>query len=482
MNHLTTNLVDVDLWRDARTVLSTLAPLEKAVAAQDGSDYLVRVFPYRTQDQNVQGVVLTLVNVTAMKNTERELRTTRDLLAKAQIELEERVADRTKWLTLMHDVTRALNDAPSWDQGLHEVLRRICQTEHWQIGFVYLPDREDPNVIAPAISCFGEQRFGPFHAVSEHRRYTAGQSLPGRVYKEGAPVWVNGQEEIAEVLPLRGSTATQVGLKAAAALPVRFGPDVIAVLELFSDQPHPPNEVLERLMQDVSAQIGKVLDRERFTAQMADLVWREQQGLLHTLHDSLGQTLTALGMLSAGLRHQLIGTNQGAADTAQQVAKQAQVALDQVRQLSRGLFPGDVDAQGLLPALRELASTTEAFHKITVQVVGDIPDAIQDTRVATQMYRIAQEAVTNAVKHARATTIWIELGESDSVATLRVRDDGIGIPDAVTRDDGLGLRIMRYRATAIGGQFSIAALPGGGTLVVCSLRKPLTTTEHQAQS
>lgn len=480
MNHLATNLIDVDLAHDARTVLRTLTPLEKEVAARDGGQYLFRVFPYRTEDQKVGGVVLTLVDVTTMKSTERELRTARDLLARAQTELEQRVADRTKWLTLMHDVTRAINDAPSWDEGLHQVLRRICEAEHWQIGFVYLPDRDDPSVIAPAISCFRDERLRPFHAASEQRRYAAGQTLPGRVYQQGVPVWINGPEELAAVLPLRREAARLVGLQAAGALPVRFGSDVIAVLELFSDQPHPPNEVLEKLMDDVSAQIGKVLDRERSTAQMADLVWREQQDLLHTLHDSLGQTLTGLGMLSAGLRQQLVGTNENAASTAQQVAKQAQVALDQVRLMSRGLFPVDVDAQGLLPALRDLASTTEALHKVTVEVTGAMPDAIHETRVATQVYRIAQEAVTNAVKHARATRIAIELAESDSVATLRVRDDGIGIADVRTRGDGLGLRIMRYRATAIGAQFNVSAAPGGGTLVVCSLRKSPPSTGPQS--
>jgi signal transduction histidine kinase len=188
-------------------------------------------------------------------------------------------------------------------------------------------------------------------------------------------------------------------------------------------------------------------------------------------------------MLSAGLRQQLAGTNETAANTAQQVAKQAQIALDQVRLMSRGLFPVDVDAQGLLPALRALASTTEALHHITVAVTGDMPDAIQETRVATQMYRIAQEAVTNAVKHAHAASISIELAESDSVATLRVRDDGIGIPDAASRrSDGLGLRIMRYRATAIGAQFSVAAGPGGGTVVACALRRSPPSTSPQVQS
>jgi signal transduction histidine kinase len=92
--------------------------------------------------------------------------------------------------------------------------------------------------------------------------------------------------------------------------------------------------------------------------------------------------------------------------------------------------------------------------------------------VATQLYRIAQEAVTNAVKHARARMISVELTESAGVVKVRITDDGIGIGEPTARGNGLGLRIMRYRATSIGAQFSIEALPEGGTAVGCTLREP----------
>lgn len=471
INHLATNLVDVDLSRDARTVLSSLTPIEKEVVAKDGRQYLVRVSPYRTEDRRVQGVVLTLVDVTALKAAESELRAAQEQLRDLNQTLERRVGERTKWLTLLHDVARGINDAPSWDEALRVVLRRICESEGWQIGFVYLPDRDAPDAIAPAISCFGDERFRDFHLASAHQRYRRGERLPGRVYADGVPVWLNGQAQVLEALPIRGQVASDVGLRSAVSLPVRFGRDVIAVLELFSDQPHAPSELLENLMDDVSAQIGEVLERERSTAQIADLVWREQQGLLHTLHDSLGQTLTGLGMLSAGLRKQLTGPDRPAADTARQVAEQAQLALEQVRRLSRGLFPVDIDPHSLLPALRELASTTEAFHKVRVQVNGEVPPSIRDGRIATQLYRIAQEAVTNAVKHAEARTIRIELSAAPGPTTLRVADDGVGIRTEASGSDGLGLRIMRYRATSVGALLSVEPGADGGTVVTCTLRE-----------
>jgi two-component system, LuxR family, sensor kinase FixL len=202
---------------------------------------------------------------------------------------------------------------------------------------------------------------------------------------------------------------------------------------------------------------------------MADLLWREQQDLLHTLHDALGQTLTGLGMLSAGLRQRLTPVQGDAAATAAEIAKQAQHALEQVRQLSRSLFPLEVEAASLTAALRELAFATQSLHKISMHVEGEIPQGFSDGVAATQLYRIAQEAVTNAVKHARAHAITIQIGRQGTMLRLRIADDGVGIGKAAA-GDGIGLQIMRYRAQSIGGILIVEHGSQGGTVVTCTLR------------
>jgi signal transduction histidine kinase len=393
--------------------------------------------------------------------------------------LEERVAERTKWLTLLHNVTRAISEAPSWDEALRVVLRRICEAEKWQVGCVYLPDRDTPDQLVATVVCSEGERFQPFRQATEEMRSARAQSLPGPVYAEGRSLWLDGQEDLLTMLPVRADAAKAVGLVAGTALPITFGDETVAVLELFSDQPHRPSEELSSLMNDVGAQIGRLLERERLTAQMADLAWREQQELLHTLHDSLGQTLTGLGMLSTALNQRLTGTDAAAADTAQQIAQQAQQALGQVRQLSKGLFPVEIDPEGLMPALRQLATTTESLHKVRVQVQGHETIPVRDPRLATQLYRIAQEAVTNVVKHAEARTISIQIGSESGVVTLRIADDGVGIRNAARKRDGMGLRIMQYRATSIGAHLTVEPRPTGGTVVTCTLREmPPPATSH----
>jgi signal transduction histidine kinase len=158
-------------------------------------------------------------------------------------------------------------------------------------------------------------------------------------------------------------------------------------------------------------------------------------------------------------------------ETAQQIAEQARQALEQVRQLSRGIVPIDIDGENFMPALRQLASASEAVHKIPVDLNGDIRD-LEDARTATQLYRIAQEAVTNVVKHARARRITIDLHAGPGAATMRIADDGRGMTDGMAEPDGLGLHIMLYRAGSIGADFSVSRGANGGTVVACTVRRP----------
>jgi signal transduction histidine kinase len=349
------------------------------------------------------------------------------------------------------------------------VMRRICEAEDWQVGYVYLPAADAPDQLVAAVSCLSDERFLPFHAAAQQMRYARGQNLPGRVFEEGHHLWVNDPDALVKLLPARAAVAKQVGLKSAVALPVRVGNETLAVVELCSDRPHPEREELVSLMRDVSSQVGRVIERERIMAQVGEIIWGEQQDLIHTLHDALGQQLTGLGMLATSLHQRLKERDTESAQTAQQIAGTAQEALERVRQLSRGLFPSDIDGQGFVAALQQLASTTESLHKIPCSVACDAAIAIPNSRVATQLYRIAQEAVTNALRHAEAEHITIQLNADGGTTTLRVTDDGVGIHRRVPAENGIGLRIMRHRAMSMGAGFSVGPATGKGTVVTCTL-------------
>lgn len=398
-----------------------------------------------------------------------ERRRLEDLRDRASTALEEQVADRTKWLTLLHEIGLAINDVTNWSDALNVVLYELCTSQGWQVGHVYVPSADGEQTIVVAVSYSADERFAPFQAASRDAQFVRGQRLPGRVFEDGHHVWINDPAELLRQMPRRGALAAQAGLRSAAALPVSIANDVLAVVELCSDQSHPESVELVRLMSDVSLQVARVIERERTMAQVGEIIWGEQQDLIHTLHDALGQQLTGLGMLAASLTRRLRDTDLESAETAERISGTAREALEQVRELSRGLFETDVDADSFVEALRRLASTTEALHKITCTVECDSSFAISSGRVATQLYRIVQEAITNALRHAGAEHIVIRVHAEGATATVSVRDDGVGIHHRVRNKDGIGLRIMRHRAASIGAVLIVGSGGGKGTVVTCTL-------------
>jgi signal transduction histidine kinase len=136
------------------------------------------------------------------------------------------------------------------------------------------------------------------------------------------------------------------------------------------------------------------------------------------------------------------------------------------------MYPVDVDAEGLLAALEELAVTTRQRSQIRCEFRGDRTIQLHDNEVTTHLFRIAQEAVHNAVKHGSPKRITIALTKPRGRVTLAVRDDGSGVASAPAEGTGgLGMRIMQYRANAIGAQLSVAATGTGGTVVSCTLKR-----------
>jgi len=461
IEHLANNLVNFELARETEAVLRTRTAIEKPVDARDGRHYIVRVLPYLREGKAGEGVVVTLTDVTALRTSEQELRGLNQ-------HLEERILERTRHLLLLHDVARTVNEASSWDEALHGVLRRLCMEEKWQIGYVYLPAEGGTNEITPAIACLDGEQYRTFHERTP-RRIKRGEGLAGRVFAEGKPVRLDGQEALIERQTSRATLIKELRLQSAVVLPLSIGGETIAVLELFSTLRQPSTAEATRLLMDVGAQISAVIDRERTMSQAAALVWREQQSLVHTLHDSLGQQLTGIGMFTTSLSKRLVDASSEVREIVSQIAIQAQASMEQVRQLSRGLFPVEVDAAGLTHALQQLAATTSSLGEIECRMEEAGNVLVRDNRIATELYRIAQEAVTNALKHAHATSIVVRLVAKTGMTILSVADDGGGVQAQSSENQGMGLRIMRYRAQSIGASLTVESTPKG-TVMTCLLR------------
>ncbi len=214
----------------------------------------------------------------------------------------------------------------------------------------------------------------------------------------------------------------------------------------------------------------EMAERERLERELLEVGERERRRIGRDLHDSLGQLLTGTALAGQVLQEKLTSRSVAEAGDAARIVELIEDAIEQTRALSRGLDPVEVEGGGLEQGLRELASKTSELSATRCEYASDGPVAVRDSVAATHLYRIAQEAITNAIKHGRAGRIVLSLAAVPGGVRLTVRDDGVGLPEPGRRGRGMGLRIMAHRAAVMGGSFDVRAGAAGGTTVTCEMR------------
>jgi two-component system CheB/CheR fusion protein len=215
--------------------------------------------------------------------------------------------------------------------------------------------------------------------------------------------------------------------------------------------------------------IRDLTEQKTLQQEILQIATLEQRRIGQELHDSTQQELTGLGLLAQNLSDALAGSAGPERELAEKLAAGIEQTNHGVRAIAKGLLPVELHAETLMSALSELAEDTSREHRLRCRFECPEPVEIADDVTATHLYRIAQEAVTNAVKHAEASTITIRLEQTESMAVLKIRDDGVGFEVSEATRRGLGLRTMTYRCSLIGGTLIIDSADGGGTRVVCSL-------------
>lgn len=199
---------------------------------------------------------------------------------------------------------------------------------------------------------------------------------------------------------------------------------------------------------------------------------REQMRIGQDLHDGVCQSLAALDCATECLKVELETSGLlPQAVTAQQIQKLLQETTVEARNLARGLVPVAMEPDGLVTALRGLVTTTGALRHAAIDFESHGEIEIKDTDVATHLYRIAQEALSNAMRHANATHVSVSVTRDATALHIVVADDGSG-SSTQPRPDGMGWRTMRYRAKLIGADIKVETKPGSGTTVRCSLPFP----------
>ena len=196
---------------------------------------------------------------------------------------------------------------------------------------------------------------------------------------------------------------------------------------------------------------------------------RERQRIGCDLHNDLVQRLVGISYMSHLLTNALASSGAPEAQQAAKITSLLNDALGATHALTRGLYPVAIETSGLMVALADLAELTSAMFRIDCQFISPAEAPSLNSDVAAHLYRIAQEAVTNAVSHGKADKITIELKARGQNVAISVADNGTGLPELNTERKGMGLRIMKYRANVVGGSLVITNPAEGGTTVSCEV-------------
>jgi signal transduction histidine kinase len=218
----------------------------------------------------------------------------------------------------------------------------------------------------------------------------------------------------------------------------------------------------------------------RWEQRILEISEREQRRIGQDLHDSLGQSLSAIAFLTSSLKERLAKTQPAEVPAVRRISELLDDTLAQVRALARGLHPVKPVEQGLMSALAELADSMSRVYRLRFQFVCRRPVLIHDNEVATNLFRIAQEAVNNAVVHGQPRQVVIYLANRPAGLCLEVRDNGRGLTRRRPTNDGMGLKIMRYRAAAMNATVTFRTLATGGTVVTCIWRQPESTLRRRS--
>jgi PAS domain S-box-containing protein len=354
---------------------------------------------------------------------------------KVEQDLERRVADRT----------RALHDREAR-------LRAILETASDAILTI------DASGLIASVNPAAERLFG----------FTAGEMV-GQPVEGLLPAASEGKPELL-------AAAAKPGLErlvgTSRELQGRRKDGTIIPVELAISEVHDGQPWFIGILRDLSP-------RKELERQVAEVAAQEQRRIAQELHDGVGQELTGLGLLAETLARKLRKSPTAEDHLAAKLVLGLERVRQQVRELCRGPILAELDAEGLCVALEELAARTSEQSDIACHFDCPEPVSVADPLMARHLYRIAQEAVSNALRHGRPRQIHLALRRGSAGLCLTVADDGIGMPALLPFEEkGMGIKTMRYRAGLIGGTLQIRPAEGGGTLVTCPVGRSNGTHEQ----
>ena len=382
--------------------------------------------------------------------------------------LESRVVEKTKAIRLLHDVASLANSSQNVAEAVKCCLRWLARYDEWSVGIVWRRADDDEGLVFR--DCWYDKKCGHYEQLFQAARsirLSDGAGLAGRALASRRLEWSHDPPR--DMAP--SSCAAAASFRSAVAFPVVVGGRVAAILELLSEKPHPEPRV-DDVFAGVAMQLSRVIERNDFAEHLLRSAENIRSSIAQDLHDDLGQDLTSLGLKAKTLAEMPGMADTPAATLANSIAQGIERMHGKVRDLSYGLLPIEIEEGMLGHAIERLVAMTGGRVPIRCTFEGILTCPQIAPQTALHLYRICQEAISNALRHSEAKHIQVSLHQSNDELELSIEDDGKGIPESEPDGTGMGLRTMRYRSILIGGQLTIAAGARRGTRVGCRVPSP----------
>lgn len=454
---------------------------------------LIQVTPLRDAFGNMNGWVSSVSNITERKQAEVRL-------------------------AAEHAITRLLTNAASLREAGPGIVQMLMDGLEVDVGGLWVVDPKHHVLNMQIVNL--RSASGPLKAFLEESRKLSlapGEGVPGRAWQTRKRVWV---EDIDQEAPgPRKELAQRARLISAVAFPIQSGSDFFGVLEFFTLRRMAYEPRLVNMMAAIGSEIGQfvhrrdaeealrrardelevrvlhrtadlklanaklhasIAERKRLEHELLDITERERRRIGLDLHDDLGQKLSGVALMTKGLELKLTRLNPEIANDAATIHGLIQEAMNHTSDLAHDLATLNVDGNDLPGALEGLAARARQLFGIAcrLKAEGGIPPV--DAAVAAQLYKIAQEALTNAIKHGKAKRVAIQLCMRDGQLRLVIQNSGLPFPDLKHKSTGMGLRIMNYRANLVGARLEVKGLGEAGTRVTCTVKLDSATNTPAA--
>jgi PAS domain S-box-containing protein len=445
-------------------------------------EVLLQITPLRDGFGNVTGWVSSATDVTQRKRTES------------------RVA-------VEHAITRVLAGAGSLAEAGPAIVQALVESLEMDFGALWVASVQEqwlrplalhPRTDSPSLQSFVE--------ATRRLSLKAGIDLPGQVWAERRAVRIGDISREASLN--RRDEAAAAGLRSAMAFPIQSSGLFLGVLEFFSRQPldedaglvntmaaiggeivqfihrYSAEEALRRAHAELEIRVQQrtaelqaanaklqaaIAERQRLETELLEITEKERRRIGLDLHDDLGQRLSGIALMSKGLELKLAKQQAAGAQDAGRIHALVQEAMSHASDLAHDLATLDLAKKDLPTALEDLAAHARDLFRITCRFTPEGPVPVLEARVVAQLYKIAQEAVTNAIKHGKAKRVGISLANGANKIVLTVQNSGVPFPDLRSQSTGMGLRIMKHRASLIGGSLEVKPAGTRGTIVTCAV-------------